>query len=156
MLYRYQIDTMNTEKTTQTWDVFNAQCPARLVLNRIADKWTVLVVSSLDSGTKRFSALQREIDGVSQKMLTQTLRGLERDGLVTRTIYPSVPPKVEYSLTPLGRTLVGLLDAIRVWSETHIEEVLKAQTMYDSTETSSMGSNIAFDRDATKARRPST
>lgn len=156
MLYRYQIDTMNTEKTTQTWDVFNAQCPTRLVLNRIADKWTVLVVSSLDSGTKRFSALQREIDGVSQKMLTQTLRGLERDGLVTRTIYPSVPPKVEYSLTPLGRTLVGLLDAIRVWSETHIEEVLKAQTMYDSTETSSMGSNIAFDRDATKARRPST
>jgi len=143
-------------KQAQVWNVYDAQCPTRLVLNRIADKWTVLVVSSLEGGTKRFSTLRREIGGVSQKMLTQTLRGLERDGLVTRTIYPSVPPKVEYSLTPLGRTLVSLLDAIRVWSETHIEEVLKAQTMYDSTDTSSLGSNIAFERDAPKAARPST
>ena len=146
---------MKTQKITQSWDVFNAQCPTRLMLNRIADKWTVLVVSSLDSETKRFSVLQREIGGVSQKMLTQTLRGLERDGLVTRTIYPSVPPKVEYSLTPLGCTLVGLLDAIRVWSETHIEEVLKAHTIYDSTVTSSLGSIIPFDGDAAKARPPS-
>src|SRR5450830_928634 len=119
---------MSIDKTTPIWDVFNAQCPTRLVLNRIADKWTVLVVSSLNSGTKRFSALQREIGGVSQKMLTQTLRGLERDGLITRTIYPSVPPKVEYALTPLGRTLVGVLDSIRMWSESHIEEVMKSQT----------------------------
>ncbi|PPD02530.1 MAG: transcriptional regulator [Methylobacter sp.] len=143
-------------KQAQVWSVFDAQCPTRLVLNRIADKWTVLVVSSLEGGTKRFSTLRREIGGVSQKMLTQTLRGLERDGLVTRTIYPSVPPKVEYSLTPLGRTLVSLLDSIRVWSETHIEEVLKAQTIYDSTDTSSLGSNISFERDAPKAARPST
>ncbi|MDD5126154.1 MAG: helix-turn-helix domain-containing protein [Methylovulum sp.] len=140
------MDTMGTmkpspSKQAQVWNVYDAQCPTRLVLNRIADKWTVLVVSSLEGGTKRFSTLRREIGGVSQKMLTQTLRGLERDGLVTRTIYPSVPPKVEYSLTPLGRTLVSLLDAIRVWSETHIEEVLKAQTMYDSTDTSSLSSN---------------
>lgn len=131
--------TMNSmkpspSKQAQIWNVFDAQCPTRLVLNRIADKWTVLVVSSLESGTKRFSTLRREIGGVSQKMLTQTLRGLERDGLVTRTIYPSVPPKVEYSLTPLGRTLVALLDAIRVWSETNIEAVLKAQNMYDSND----------------------
>ncbi|MDO9048170.1 MAG: helix-turn-helix domain-containing protein [Methylobacter sp.] len=147
------MDTISTmkpspSKQAQVWNVYDAQCPTRLVLNRIADKWTVLVVSSLEGGTKRFSTLRREIGGVSQKMLTQTLRGLERDGLVTRTIYPSVPPKVEYSLTPLGRTLVSLLDAIRVWSETHIEEVLKAQTMYDSMDTSSLGSNMSLKRGA--------
>lgn len=145
-LYKYQIDTMSTKKSAEStpapaWNVYDAQCPTRLVLNRIADKWTVLVVSSLEGGTKRFSALQREIGGVSQKMLTQTLRGLERDGLVMRTIYPSVPPKVEYSLTPLGRTLLGLLDAIRVWSETHIEEVLKAQNLYDNMDMSDSGSS---------------
>ncbi|HDY84449.1 MAG TPA: transcriptional regulator, partial [Methylophaga sp.] len=95
------------------WNAYNSLCPTRQVLNRIADKWTVLVVSSLESGTKRFSVLRREIDGVSQKMLTQTLRGLERDGLVARKIYATVPPKVEYSLTPLGNTLVVLLRSIR-------------------------------------------
>lgn len=116
----------------QRWDVYNAQCPTRLVLNRIADKWTVLIVGSLETGTKRFSELRREIGGVTQKMLTQTLRGLERDGLVTRTIYPSVPPKVEYTLTPLGHTLVALLDGIKVWSESNIKDVLKAQASYDS------------------------
>lgn len=115
----------------QAWNVYDERCPTRLALNRIADKWTVLVVGSLKEGAKRFSTLRREIGGVSQKMLTQTLRGLERDGLVNRTIYPSVPPKVEYSLTPVGQTLVGVLDAIRVWSETHIEAVLTAQSLYD-------------------------
>ena len=126
-----------TKETSPTpmWNVYEAACPTRLVLNRIADKWTILVVNSLEPGTKRFSTLQREIGGISQKMLTQTLRGLERDGLVTRTIYPTVPPKVEYALTPLGRTLVGLVDAIRVWSETHIATVLQAQTNYDTTQT---------------------
>ena len=115
------------------WDVYNALCPTRQVLTRIADKWTVLVISSLESGTKRFNVLRREIGGVSQKMLTQTLRGLERDGLVARKIYATVPPKVEYSLTPLGYTLVKLLADIRIWSETHIEEVLTAQDEYDAT-----------------------
>lgn len=118
-------------KQALAWNVYDANCPTRLVLNRIADKWTVLVMSSLEQGTKRFSTLQREIGGISQKMLTQTLRGLERDGLVHRTIYPTVPPKVEYTLTPLGRTLVGLVDAVRVWSEQHIEAVMQAQTHYD-------------------------
>jgi DNA-binding HxlR family transcriptional regulator len=129
---RMETMTETLANTAPKWNVYEAECPTRLVLNRIADKWTVLVVSSLQQGTKRFSTLQREIGGVSQKMLTQTLRGLERDGLVTRTIYPTVPPKVEYSLTPLGHTLVGLVDAIRVWSETHIESVLKAQIAYDA------------------------
>jgi DNA-binding HxlR family transcriptional regulator len=110
---------------------FNADCPTRLILNRIADKWTVLVVILLVDGTKRFSKLQREIGGISQKMLTQTLRGLERDGLVTRKVYATVPPKVEYSLTPLGHTLKDLLYAIKTWSETNIEEVQKAQNDYD-------------------------
>ncbi len=125
--------TLNTEaQQAPHWNVYDANCPTRLVLNRIADKWTVLVVSSLEQGTKRFSSLQREIGGISQKMLTQTLRGLERDGLVSRTIYPTIPPKVEYTLTDLGRTLVGLVDAVRVWSEQHIENVIQAQTTYDN------------------------
>lgn len=118
---------------TLNWNTFEAACPTRLVLNRIADKWTVLVMSLLAQETKRFSALRRDIGGISQKMLTQTLRGLERDGLVTRTIYPTVPPKVEYTLTPLGHTLVELLDGLRLWAETNIEDVLEAQTAYDES-----------------------
>lgn len=110
---------------------FNANCPTRLILNRIADKWTVLVMILLESETKRFSNLQREIGGISQKMLTQTLRGLERDGLVSRKVYATVPPKVEYSLTPLGHTLKDLLYAVKTWSETNINEVLTAQKSYD-------------------------
>jgi len=103
-----------------------------MVLDRIADKWTVLIVGALENKTKRFGELRREIGGVSQKMLTQTLRGLERDGLVTRVVYASVPPKVEYSLTELGRTLVRTLEAIRDWSEKNIEDVLKARENYDT------------------------
>lgn len=114
-----------------SWNAYQAECPTRLMLNRIADKWTVLVLGLLENETKRFSTLQREIGGISQKMLTQTLRGLERDGLVARKIYPSVPPKVEYTITPLGNTLVGLLAALRVWSEANIEQVLLAKSHYD-------------------------
>jgi len=114
------------------WDVYNESCPTRMVLDRIADKWTVLIVGALENKTKRFGELRREIGGVSQKMLTQTLRGLERDGLVTRVVYASVPPKVEYSLTELGRTLVRTLEAIRDWSEKNIEDVLKARENYDT------------------------
>jgi DNA-binding HxlR family transcriptional regulator len=114
------------------WDVYNEKCPTRQVLNRIADKWTILVVGSLSEDTKRFSELKREISGVSQKMLTQTLRGMERDGLLTRKVYPTVPPKVEYTLTELGFTLITMLEQIRNWSENNIEAVLAAQTSYDS------------------------
>lgn len=117
-----------------SWDAYQTACPTRLVLKRIADKWAVLVLGLLETETKRFSTLQREIGGISQKMLTQTLRGLERDGLIARTIYPTVPPRVEYTITPLGKTLVGLLAALRVWSETHIEEVQEAQKRYDKAE----------------------
>jgi DNA-binding HxlR family transcriptional regulator len=117
-------------ETTQVC-AFNADCPTRLILNRIADKWTVLVVILLQTETKRFSLLQREIGGISQKMLTQTLRNLERDGLVNRTVYATVPPKVEYALTPLGHTLKDLLYAVKTWSETNINEVIIAQNSYD-------------------------
>lgn len=150
MLYRYLKETMEITKQQEAqqplaWNAYNSLCPTRQVLNRIADKWTVLVVSSLEGGTKRFSVLRREIDGVSQKMLTQTLRGLERDGLVTRKIYATVPPKVEYSLTPLGNTLVVLLRSIRVWSETHIEQVMTAQENYDSEIEASLEADITLD-----------
>ena len=131
------MDTGNIiEKSMQkeVASAFQAQCPTRLVLNRIADKWTVLVVILLESDVKRFSQLRREIEGISQKMLTQTLRGLERDGLVTRKVYATVPPHVEYALTPLGHTLKDMLYAIKTWSETHIEEVLVAQKKYDKAQ----------------------
>jgi DNA-binding HxlR family transcriptional regulator len=123
----------NTSKNTSTTSfcAFSQHCPTRQVLNRIADKWTVLVVILLQSETKRFSQLQREIGGISQKMLTQTLRGLERDGLVTRTVYATVPPKVEYALTPLGHTLKDLLYAVKTWSETNMQEIQTAQKSYD-------------------------
>jgi DNA-binding HxlR family transcriptional regulator len=113
------------------WDVYNERCPTRMVLDRIADKWTVLIVGALEEKTKRFGELRREVGGVSQKMLTQTLRGLERDGIVARTVYASVPPKVEYSLTDFGRTLVHILEAIREWSEHNIADVLNARDEYD-------------------------
>ncbi len=104
-------------------NVFDSNCGSRRVLALIADKWTAIVVYALARGTMRFGQLQREIEGISQKMLTQTLRSLERDGLVERKVYPTVPPRVEYSLTPLGETLKEPLGAICKWSEEHLPEV---------------------------------
>src|SRR5678816_3529004 len=103
--------------------VMNAHCLSRVVLSRIADKWTALIIHVLATGTRRYAALQREIGGISQKMLTQTLRSLERDGLVQRTVHPVVPPKVEYSLTKLGRTLIEPLQGLCRWSEKHLGEL---------------------------------
>jgi len=103
--------------------VLEPQCPSRLVLDRIADKWTALVIQILARGTMRYAELQRAIGGISQKMLTQTLRSLERDGLVQRKVHPVVPPKVEYSLTRLGRTLIDPLHALCRWSEKHLAEL---------------------------------
>ena len=139
-MYRHFLDTiMDTDNIIEksmhkeVACAFHALCPTRQILNRIADKWTVLVVILLESDVKRFSQLRREIEGISQKMLTQTLRGLERDGLVTRKVYATVPPHVEYTLTQLGHTLKDLLYAIKTWSETNIEEVLAAQKQYDKS-----------------------
>jgi len=101
------------------------------VLDLIADEWTVFVVYALADGTRRYSQLQREVHGISQKMLTQTLRNMERDGMVERKVYPVVPPMVEYSLTELGQTLIEPLSAIGRWAEEHLGEVEQARAQYD-------------------------
>ena len=116
-------------------NVYSATCATRQVLDRIADKWTALVIGTLEDGPMRFSQIQKRIDGISQKMLTQTLRSLERDGLIKREAFAEVPPRVVYTLTPLGETLCAPIAAIRVWAETHISEVSEAQNAYDSAET---------------------
>jgi DNA-binding HxlR family transcriptional regulator len=107
--------------------VLDPECDSRKVLDRIADKWTALIIHVLSSGTKRHGELRRQISGVSQKMLTQTLRSLEDDGIVNRKIYPVVPPMVEYSLTPLGRSLIEPLEAICRWAEEHLPELEAAR-----------------------------
>lgn len=107
-------------------------CPARDVLDRVGDKWSVYVIHSLGGGTKRFSELLREIDGISQRMLTVTLRGLERDGLLTRTVHAEVPPRVEYRLTEMGRTLLRTIGSLLAWSEKHTGAIQRARNSYDS------------------------
>jgi DNA-binding HxlR family transcriptional regulator len=107
-------------------------CPAvREVLNRVGDKWSVLVVSMLGNGPKRFGELRRATEGISQRMLTLTLRGLERDGLVTRTVEATIPPKVEYELTDLGRTLLVPVHALAQWALEHRMRIHEAQQRYD-------------------------
>jgi DNA-binding HxlR family transcriptional regulator len=112
-------------------DIFRAECGTRTVLDLLADKWTVLVVGALAAGTRRYGELQRQIEGVSPKMLTQTLRHMERDGLVRRTVYPVIPPMVEYDLTALGQTLIAPLTAICGWAAGHLSEVELARQTYD-------------------------
>ncbi|AFZ28703.1 transcriptional regulator, HxlR family [Gloeocapsa sp. PCC 7428] len=114
--------------------VCDANCPSRQVLDLIADKWTAIIIYRLSKGTKRYSELQREIGGISQKMLTQTLRNLERDGIVSRKVYPVVPPMVEYSLTALGTTLTEPLSTLCRWAENHIPEVEAARSRYDNSD----------------------
>src|SRR5262245_39267032 len=99
----------------------------REVLNRVGDKWSVLVIALLGDGTKRFTELQRTIEGISQRMLTLTLRQLERDGLAKRTVYPTIPPRVEYSLTPLGRTLLEPVMALSAWAAAHRTDIEAAR-----------------------------
>lgn len=113
------------------YDAYLATCPARQLLDRISDKWVSLVLNALADGPLRYSDLNRIITGVSQKMLTQTLRTLERDGLLTRTVTPSVPVRVDYQLTTLGGSLLPVMHAIKDWAESHIEEVHTARTDYD-------------------------
>lgn len=112
----------------KAYNAYAATCPTRQALDRIADKWTVLIIGSLAQRPHRFGELRRAIDGISQKMLTQTLRSLELDGLVTRRAKATVPVTVEYSLTKTGRTLTKPLEAIRHWAEQHIDEVLAARS----------------------------
>ncbi len=113
------------------WDT-REDCDVRQILDRIADKWSLLVIALLDGRKLRFTELKRTIDGVSQRMLTVTLRQLERDGLVRRTVHPVVPPRVDYELTPLGRSLHDTIQALVAWTETHQSEVAAARTAYDA------------------------
>lgn len=107
-------------------------CPLREVLDRIGDKWSVLVIQALGEGRQRFGDLQRGIDGgISQRMLTRTLRSLERDGLVRRTVHPGVPPRVEYDLTPLGRTLTGPVGVLGEWATEHRLRIRANRRRYD-------------------------
>ena len=114
-------------------EVYSSGCPSRAIIDRIADKWTVLVMGILQSsGRRRFGQLRRQIEGISQKMLTQTLRDLERDGLVKRTIYAEIPPRVEYELTPLGSTLCEPIEALMSWAHAHLDEIEAAQRRFDA------------------------
>ncbi len=120
-------------RAKEDYDAFLAVCPSRQLLDRISDKWVGLTIAALhEGGTLRYSHLSRRIAGVSQKMLTQTLRALERDGLVSRTVTPTVPVTVEYALTPLGESLQELMIGIKRWAETHMDEVVVARESYDS------------------------
>ncbi|HEV6952845.1 MAG TPA: helix-turn-helix domain-containing protein [Promicromonospora sp.] len=113
------------------WDV-REDCQVRQILDRIADKWSLLVISLLDERTMRFGELVREIDGISKRMLTVTLRNLERDGLVRRTVHPEVPPRVEYQLTPLGGTLLATTQALVTWTEDHQEQIAQARAAFEA------------------------
>jgi DNA-binding HxlR family transcriptional regulator len=113
-------------------DPYVADCPSRQVLDRIGDRWTVLVMGALRSGPRRFSELARNVDGISQKMLTQTLRGLERDGLVRRTVTAAVPVRVDYELTPLGETLRAPIAALEGWATSHMGDVVAVRERYDA------------------------
>lgn len=115
----------------QEYDAFLAVCPSRQVLTRISDKWVTLILVALADGPLRYSDLGRIIAGVSQKMLTQTLRALERDGLVSRTVTAGVPVRVEYQLTPLGENLMPAMHAVKSWAEEHIGEIEASRAAYD-------------------------
>lgn len=121
-------------EASAAYDAYLAQCPARQLLDRIADKWVSLAVNALADGPQRYTDLHRRLASVSQKMLTQTLRHLERDGLVTRTVHPAVPVRVEYALTPLGRSLLPVMQAVKSWAEQHMDEVRSAREAYDAPE----------------------
>lgn len=117
----------------QQYDVYQDACPTRLVLDRLADKWSLLILDRLRDGPLRFNALKRDIRRVTQKVLTQTLRKLERDGLIVRTVFATVPVTVEYALTPLGETLTQTVSALTHWAEHNMDAVLAAQAAYDRT-----------------------
>jgi DNA-binding HxlR family transcriptional regulator len=131
-LSRHLVSTAKPRASNPPPNPYDSKCPTRIVLDRIADKWTVLVLGVLSGGRRRFNQLRREIDGLTQKMLSQTLKALERDGLVARKVIPSAPVTVEYSITPLGATLSATVDELQRWARDHIGEVVQAQRRYDA------------------------
>ncbi len=118
------------------WDT-REDCEVRQILDRVADKWSLLVIALLAERTLRFGELGREIDGISTRMLTVTLRNLERDGLIDRRVYPEIPPRVEYRLTDLGRTLLGTIQALVGWTEKHQVQIARARQSFDNAATAS-------------------
>ena len=126
------METAGSTRMTYPYDVFDDRCPTRMMLDRLADKWALLLLDRLDDGPVRFNHLRRDVRGISQKVLSQTLKRLERDGLVDRTVHPTVPVSVEYALTPLGRTLTETVAAFAHWAERNMDAVLTAQAAYDA------------------------
>ena len=115
-------------------NVLDQNCPSRTVLRHLTDRWTPLIVTVLAGGEPvRFKDIKTQVEGISPKVLTETLRSMERDGLVERLVTASVPPRVDYKLTPLGSTTVEPLTAVRIWAETHLAEVQANRQLYDST-----------------------
>ncbi|MET8046146.1 MULTISPECIES: winged helix-turn-helix transcriptional regulator [unclassified Streptosporangium] len=112
-------------------DAYLRECGSRKVLEAIANKWTCLLVDALRDGPVRFGVLRRRLDGITQKSLTQSLRNMERDGMVIRTVYPTIPPRVEYELSALGHSVVTLMEGIKSWSEEHMPEIMAARDAYD-------------------------
>jgi DNA-binding HxlR family transcriptional regulator len=122
------------DEAKRAYNAFLDACPTRQLLDALSDKWVTLVLTALSDGPLRYSELSRTIAGVSQKMLTQTLRSLQRDGIVTRTVTPSVPVRVDYQLTALGKDLAPVLTAIKLWAEANMDRIASARTDYDTTE----------------------
>ncbi len=114
------------------YDVYRDQCPTREVLSRLGDKWALLILGRLEGSPTRFNALRRDVNGISQKVLSQTLKRLERDGLISRTATPTVPVTVEYALTPLGETLTETVALLARWAENNMDAILSAQKDYDA------------------------
>ena len=134
MVYRYLMDTMFNLRLAGGADAYLSKCPSRTVLVMLSDKWTLLMLCALSTGPRRFGELHRRLDGITHKMLSQTLRTLERDGLVTRTVYATVPPSVEYALTDLGMSATNLVEEVRQWAEIHVDDVLESRVKYDDRE----------------------
>jgi DNA-binding HxlR family transcriptional regulator len=124
--------TQRREQARQEYDAFLAACPSRQLLDRLTDKWVTLILAALADGEQRYSEIARTIAGVSQKMLTQSLRNLERDGMLTRTITPAVPVRVSYELTALGRSLLAVVQGIKDWAEQNMPAVQAARDRHDA------------------------
>lgn len=127
-------DALRLHANRYTYNIYEDRCPTRQVLERLADKWALLILDRLEAGPQRFNELKREIKQITQKVLTQTLRKLERDGLITRTVYATKPVTVEYALTALGATLTEAVGALAHWAEKNMDAVAAAQAAYDAEE----------------------
>jgi len=130
----YPVDTIARDNSSLPANVLDPNCPSRVIFQRIGDKWASLVVQVLEGGPVRFSDLRKMVSVVTPKVLTQTLRSLERDGLVTRTIHAQVPPRVDYELTELGHSLLEPLAQLRKWAEGNVPAILAARDAYDEAQ----------------------